>query len=148
MEKINHNQFESILPKTAIARKNICSGVIVRVKLLPKYQNKILSGVSLIFPTLFVKDYFFWLPYKNKVNPDNYGIIGSRKRKNYSNVWFFIKPNNPLYSLSKDSFRYLLLRKSSDYVRANIKISFFPSDLVKVTSKSLKKELDKILTIK
>ena len=148
MNTITNNEFIGILPETAVVRKDIYSGALISVKLLPIFPNKILSRVAPIIPHLLSKRYYFWLPFKHAVNENNYGLVGPNSRKNFANSWFRIETTNPLYSLTSENFKYLLLNKTSDYIKASIKISFFPSDLIKVTSKSLKKELDKILTIK
>lgn len=148
MNTITHSTYSHILPKTSIVRKNMYSGSLINVKLVPKFKSNLLSRIALIFPNIFSRRLYFWLPYKSRVNERNYGLVGPKSRKNFSNKWFQINTTNPLYKLRIKSFENLTIKRTSDYLNANIKINFFSEDLDRVSSKSLNRELDKILLIK
>jgi len=144
MIKISHNNYSHVSKHKAVIRTNILSGAIVGLRVIPTSSNSFIRKLQPLVPIFYFKRVYFWLPYKHMVPLGTYGMKGPKSRAPYSNRWFEIKQNHTISSLTTSIFISLVLKEGCDYEKAKIKSSFLPNELIKVTSKPLKKTLDKI----
>ena len=136
MEKIKIEDYQLINITGIIAIKDI-QGTIIRVKYVrTAFDNIWLYLLHILYLYREYKEVIYWNPSKGVLsNTKKYGNIGPKSRGNHAMIWFEVSRENNIYEEFTDKFIHSY----------KLPIPFPGTHLKKVTSKCLKKELDKML---